>query len=233
MLSAVGSVPPIICAWRMLAATFADHITVKIGSASMSFHGGVTSSTSWPSDSSRAAASRTACSLTGSSSVSTGQSIAKATRSRPGSRPTASANGSAGGGAQLESPSSGPAITSSMAAQSPTVRVSAPSVDRKCSPRSGALEIRPRDTFRPTRPVQAAGIRIEPPPSLPCATGTVPDATAALEPPDEPPGVRSVSHGLRVGPLRRGSVTGRIPNSGVLTLPISTKPASRKRLTRA
>ena len=31
--------------------------------------------------------------------------------------------------------------------------------------------------------------------------------------------MRSVSQGLRVGPKRRGSVTGRIPNSGRLVLP--------------
>ena len=49
---------------------------------------------------------------------------------------------------------------------------------------------RPRLGLRPTRPQQAAGMRIEPPPSLPCATGTMPAATAAAEPPEEPPGVR-------------------------------------------
>ena len=43
-------------------------------------------------------------------------------------------------------------------------------------------------------------MRIEPPPSLPWASGTMPAATAAAAPPEEPPGVRSVSHGLRVGP---------------------------------
>ena len=85
--------------------------------------------------------------------------------------------------------------------------------------------------MRPTSPQQAAGIRIEPPPSLPWAIGTMPAATAAAAPPDEPPGVRSVSQGLRVGPKRRGSVTGRIPNSGMLVLPTSTKPASRRRRT--
>ena len=74
-------------------------------------------------------------------------------------------------------------------------------------------------------------MRIEPPPSLPCASGTMPAATAAAAPPEEPPGVRSVSHGLRVGPKRRGSVTGRIPNSGMLVLPTITKPASRRRRT--
>ena len=89
--------------------------------------------------------------------------------------------------------------------------------------------MRPRVGFSPTRPLHAAGIRIEPPPSLPCASGTMPPATAAAAPPLEPPGVRSVSHGLRAGPKRRGSVTGRIPNSGMFVLPTSTKPASRMR----
>lgn len=54
--------------------------------------------------------------------------------------------------------------------------------------------------LNPTRPQLEAGMRIEPPPSLPWAPGTMPAATAAPEPPDEPPGVREVSHGLRVGP---------------------------------
>ena len=75
-------------------------------------------------------------------------------------------------------------------------------------------------------------MRIEPPPSLPWATGTIPAATAAAEPPEEPPGVRVRSHGLRVGPVWRGSVVGRIPNSGMLVMPTTTKPASRRRRTR-
>ena len=33
-----------------------------------------------------------------------------------------------------------------------------------------------------------AGIRMEPPPSLACASGTMPEATAAAAPPDDPPG---------------------------------------------
>ena len=72
-------------------------------------------------------------------------------------------------------------------------------------------------------------MRIEPPPSLAWATGTVPAATAPAAPPDDPPVVRSGSHGLRAGPNRRGSVTGRIPNSGVWVLPTITKPASLNR----
>src|SRR6478609_4290214 len=92
----------------------------------------------------------------------------------------------------------------------------------------------PRLVFRPTRPLQAAGMRIEPPPSLAPAAGTMPAATAAPEPPDEPPGVRVTSHGLRDGPHSSGSVTPLAPNSGVLVLPNTTSPASRKRrVTRA
>ena len=77
-----------------------------------------------------------------------------------------------------------------------------------------------------------AGIRIEPPPSLACATGTMPEATAAPEPPLEPPVVRSVFQGLRLAPYASGSVVGRMPSSGVLVLPMTTKPAARKRSAR-
>ena len=75
-------------------------------------------------------------------------------------------------------------------------------------------------------------MRSEPPPSLPWATGTNPAATAAAEPPEEPPGVWSSSHGLRVGPVCRGSVVGRIPNSAMFVVPMTTKPAARSRRTR-
>ena len=89
---------------------------------------------------------------------------------------------------------------------------------------SGPRETRPRLGLSPTRPQHAAGMRSEPPPSLPWASGTMPAATAAAEPPEEPPGVRVGSHGLRVGPVWRGSVVGRIPNSGRLVTPTTTKP---------
>ena len=70
-------------------------------------------------------------------------------------------------------------------------------------------------------------MRIEPPPSLACAAGTMPAATAAAEPPLEPPGESAGSHGLRVGPYSADSVTGSRPNSGVLVLPKITRPARR------
>ena len=60
--------------------------------------------------------------------------------------------------------------------------------------------MRPYVVFRPTRPVKPAGVRIEPPPSLAVQNGVRPALTAAAEPPLDPPGVRLVSHGLRVTP---------------------------------
>ena len=41
---------------------------------------------------------------------------------------------------------------------------------------------------------------MEPPMSLPSSTGVSPEATAAAAPPDDPPTVRAVSHGLLVTP---------------------------------
>ena len=55
------------------------------------------------------------------------------------------------------------------------------------SPMIGPSEMRCRVGLRPTRPHSLAGMRIEPPPSLACATGTMPEATAAPDPPLEPP----------------------------------------------
>ena len=52
----------------------------------------------------------------------------------------------------------------------------------------------------PTIPVSAAGCRIEPPVSEPTASGASKAETAAADPPEDPPGVRVRSHGLKVGP---------------------------------
>ena len=78
-------------------------------------------------------------------------------------------------------------------------------------------------------PHMLAGNRIDPPMSLPCATGTSPAATAAAEPPLDPPVLRVSSHGLRVGPYASGSVVTLVASSGVFVLPTNTKPAARKR----
>ena len=76
-------------------------------------------------------------------------------------------------------------------------------------------------------------MRIEPPPSLPCAIGTRPAASAAAAPPLEPPGVSSGLHGFEVEPLSSDSVKATVPNSGVFVLPTMTNPASRTRRTTA
>src|SRR5512138_1786027 len=128
---------------------------------------------------------------------------------------------------------SGPDIASSIAALSRTERVRQCSIAAPCqiSPHSGPAGVRPRVGLRPNTPQHDAGMRIDPPPSPPPAHGTIPLATAAADPPDDPPVVREVSHGLRAGPKSSGSVNGVSPNSGVFVLPTTITPARRYRLT--
>src|SRR5262245_50231375 len=62
---------------------------------------------------------------------------------------------------------------------------------------------------------------------------TMPAATAAAAPPDDPPGVREGSSGLRaIGPMT-GSLASDRPNSGLVVRPKGQKPAWRKRLARS
>ncbi len=53
----------------------------------------------------------------------------------------------------------------------------------------------------PTSPQSDAGIRIEPPPSVAVAIATRPAASAAAEPPLEPPVDSAGFHGFRVTPV--------------------------------
>ena len=48
-------------------------------------------------------------------------------------------------------------------------------------------------------PHSAAGWRIEPPVSVPVAAGSRRAATAAADPPDDPPGTRVLSQGFLTG----------------------------------
>ena len=95
-----------------------------------------------------------------------------------------------------------------MAALSRTERLSTCSIAKpfQSSPKSGPVGVIPRLGFMPNRPQHDAGMRIDPPPSPPLASGTKPAATAAAEPPLEPPGECASDQGLRVGPNSRGSV---------------------------
>src|SRR4051812_43617107 len=80
-------------------------------------------------------------------------------------------------------------------------------------------------------PQNPAGIRIEPPPSVPRLSGPIPSRIAAALPPEEPPAVRAGSHGLRVTPVSELSVTPFQPSSGVVVLPNTTPPWARTRAT--
>ena len=94
------------------------------------------------------------------------------------------------------------ASASVTAAQSLTLRTRAPSTAParmdSFSPRGNGFM--PRVALRPTRPVQAAGNRIDPAPSDAEHIGVIPPATLADDPPDEPPGVCSRLKGLCVSP---------------------------------
>jgi hypothetical protein len=70
-----------------------------------------------------------------------------------------------------------------------------------------------------------------PPMSVPIASGVIPAATDAEAPPEDPPGVKAGSHGLRVTPDSRLSVRPNMASSGVVVLPMMTAPAARSRST--
>ena len=71
-----------------------------------------------------------------------------------------------------------------------------------------SVEISPSVGFSPTMPHAAAGMRIEPPVSVPTDPKHMPFASAAAEPPLEPPADRVGSCGLPHRP-ERGLVAGR------------------------
>src|SRR5262245_7760445 len=128
----------------------------------------------------------------------------------------------------------GPALTSSSAALSRTLRVTTNSAEKPLqrSPSAGPTELRPLVGLSPTSAHMLAGPRIDPPPSLACAAGTMPAATADAAPPLEPPALCPRLQGLRVAPYASGSVVGSRASSGVLVRPSDTSPAARKRRVR-
>ena len=83
----------------------------------------------------------------------------------------------------------------------------------------------------PTMPQNAAGTRTEAPKSVPCASGTMPVATATAEPPDDPAGLSAGFQGLRVAPNTAFTVLAPAANSGVLVLASTMAPAALSRRT--
>lgn len=64
--------------------------------------------------------------------------------------------------------------------------------------------------FRPQVPVKWHGMRMDPPTSLPSASGAQRDATRLASPPEDPPGVRPRSQGLSERPKTALSLSGSI-----------------------
>src|SRR3954466_15665803 len=108
-----------------------------------------------------------------------------------------------------------PLIASSSKARSSTLRAIGP-----CTPRvrsilaTGVWATRPILGRMPTTPQKLAGLRSDPPISVPCASQAIPVASATAAPPEEPAAESEVFHGFRVAPKTSLKVLAPAPNSG-------------------
>src|SRR6185503_12632946 len=110
-------------------------------------------------------------------------------------------------------------MASSSSARSATLRAIGPWTPRLRSIlAAGVWATRPMLGRIPTMPQKLAGLRSEPPMSLPWATQAIPVASATADPPDEPAAERDRFHGFSVGPKTSLKVLAPAPNSGVLDL---------------
>ena len=85
----------------------------------------------------------------------------------------------------------------------------------------------------PVMPQNEAGMRIDPPVSVPSARGTAPEATATADPDEEPPTMRAGSSGWATGPWHETSPVAPAPSSCWLALATTIAPAARSALTAA
>ena len=92
---------------------------------------------------------------------------------------------------------------------------------------------RPQVVFKPTTPQQAAGIRTDPPVSVPSAVSASPAATATAEPLDEPPGRRCGSAGFTGIPDQAFVPAADQHSSDRLVLPTICAPDRRAAATTA
>ena len=84
---------------------------------------------------------------------------------------------------------------------SPTVRAIGPAWSKLgASGKQPSSGTRPYVGLNPTMPQHAAGIRIEPPESVPSAASASPAASAAADPPLEPPAIRPGASGFGTVP---------------------------------
>jgi hypothetical protein len=63
-----------------------------------------------------------------------------------------------------------------------------------------SVDTSPNDGFKPTTPHRLAGMRIDPPVSVPTDAHAIPVATETADPPDDPPDESLLSAGWRTGP---------------------------------
>src|SRR5262245_57990355 len=127
-----------------------------------------------------------------------------------------------GAGWRASTRRSRPVMAAAANATSATPAANSPTVSR-CHEKhfTPTVGISLYDGLNPATPQNAAGRMTEPPVCVPSAIGTMPAATAAAEPDEEPPGVWARLTGLRV---RAGCMCA----NGVETvLPMTTPPARR------
>src|SRR5258705_7772269 len=192
------------CNWALLTLC---RTAMASATASVSMVG-APDSTTWPRPSRTVPVRSTAARTSGSvAAPGNGDAVAMRMRWAAGACVIACRKGTFGAVAVYGSPGAVPATASSSAALSRTVRVRACSLTKPSSPwpAPGAKEVRPRRGLRPTSPQQDAGTRIDPVPSPPDAAGTTPAATAAADPPLDPPGGVHGGPGFTVGPNSDGS----------------------------
>ncbi len=91
----------------------------------------------------------------------------------------------------------------------------------------------PNVGFIPTMPQNCAGMRFEPPSSVPNAANAIPHATDTAEPALEPPGVFTPagSYGLRTCPVSELVPLPWYAKSSAAVLPSTIAPAARMRAT--
>ncbi len=217
----------------MRGATPTRNATARsvLNTASNSVKSGSASSTRQPIDS-KTSRSASTTARTRRSTGAPPSVVHHATRTPSKSRASGAAKHPPGSASAIGDRESGPAIALSISARSAAVRAIGPStlsVDQPSA--AGHVGTRPGDGRSPTTPQKLAGLRSEPPMSLPSAIGSMPAASAAAAPPLLPPHVFVSSYGFSVAPNTVLNVCEPAPNSGVLVLPTAMAPAVRSRST--
>src|SRR5690606_18078724 len=103
-------------------------------------------------------------------------------------------------------------MTLSKPFRSATDRAMGPTLDKVSIGPAGQAGTPPKLAFMPVTPQKLAGIRVDPPPSVPICSVPIPAASAVAAPPLLPPLVRLKSQILRVTPVKGLSAVPFQPN---------------------